>query len=138
MQFKYLPTLYAQLALGLGDSAKAIKLLETAAPYELSVPGQAGFAPALSPIYVRGQTYLAAKNASRAAAEFRKILDHHGIVFNELIGALSHLGLARAYTFQGDGAKARAADDDFFALWKNADFEVPILKQAKAEYAKLP
>jgi tetratricopeptide (TPR) repeat protein len=131
VQFKHLPTLYAQLALGLGDSAKAIKLLETAAPYELSVPGQAGFAPALYPVYVRGEAYLGAKNASRAAAEFRKILDHRGIVFNELIGPLGQLGLARSYALESDSVKAHIAYQDFFALWKNADPDIPILKKRK-------
>ncbi len=73
-----------------------------------------------------------------AAAEFHKILDHPGIVLNESIGALAHLNLGRAYTISGDAAKARAAYQDFLALWKDADPDIPILKQAKAEYAKLP
>lgn len=104
---------------------------------ELGVPNQAAFAPALYPVYVRGQAYLAAKNGFAAAGEFQKILDHRGIVFNELIGALAHLGLGRAYALSGDTAKARTAYQDFLALWKNADPNVPILTQAKAEYAKL-
>jgi len=137
VQFNYLPALRAQLALGSNDSGMAIRTLETAAPYELGIPIQSGFAPALYPVYVRGEAYLTAHQGNQAAGEFQKILDHRSVVFNELIGALAHLGLARAYTLQGDGAKARAAYDDFFALWKNADSEVPILKQAKAEYAKL-
>jgi class 3 adenylate cyclase/Tfp pilus assembly protein PilF len=137
VQFNYLPSLRAQLALGRNEPSAAIDALEIASPYEFGVPNQAAFAPAFYPVYIRGQAYLAEKNGPAAASEFQKILDHRGVVFNELIGALAHLGLARAYTLQGDGAKARAAYDDFFALWKNADSEVPILKQAKAEYAKL-
>jgi Flp pilus assembly protein TadD len=138
VQFKYVPTLNAQLALSLGDSAKAIKILETAVPYELSIPGQAGFAPALYPVYVRGQACLAGKNASGAAAEFRKILGHRGIVFNQLIGPLAQLGLARCYALESDSIKAHAAYEAFFALWKNADPDLPLLSAAKAEYAKLP
>jgi hypothetical protein len=75
--------------------------------------------------------------ASKAAAEFQKILDHRGVVTNEPIGALAHLGLARAYVLQGDTAKARAAYIDFLTLWKDADPEIPILRAAKSEYAKL-
>jgi len=137
VQFNYLPSLRAQLALVRNEPSAAINALEIASPYELGVPNQAAFAPAFYPVYIRGQTYLAEKNGPAAASEFQKILDHRGVVFNEIIGALAHLGVARAYTLQGDGAKARTAYNDFFALWKNADSEVPILKQAKAEYAKL-
>jgi tetratricopeptide (TPR) repeat protein len=137
VQFKYLPTLYARIALGLGDSARAIELLKTAVPYELSIPGQAGFAPALYPVYVRGEAYLVAKNGDAALREFRKILDHRGIVFNQLIGALAHLGLARSYSVSGNVTKAKDAYQDFLNLWKDADPDVPVLIQAKAEYAKL-
>jgi len=137
VQFNYLPSLRAQLALVRNEPSAAINALEIASPYELGVPNQAAFAPAFYPVYIRGQTYLAEKNGPAAASEFQKILDHRGVVFNEIIGALARLGVARAYTLQGDGAKARTAYNDFFALWKNADSEVPILKQAKAEYAKL-
>jgi eukaryotic-like serine/threonine-protein kinase len=86
---------------------------------------------------VRGEAYLAARQGREAAAEFQKIPDHRGIVLNSAIGALAHVGLARAYLFQGDTAKAKAAYDDFLALWKDADSDIPILKQARAEYAKL-
>jgi tetratricopeptide (TPR) repeat protein len=92
----------------------------------------------LYPVYVRGEAYLAAHRGGEAAAEFQKILDHRGIVLNEPIGALAHLQLGRAYALQGDTAKARAAYQDFLTLWKDADPDIPILKQAKAEYAKLP
>ena len=89
------------------------------------------------PVFVRGEAYLAAHRNSDAAAEFLKILDHRGIVFNEPIGALARLGLARAYGLQGDAAKARAAYQDFFTLWKNAEPDIPVLIAAKSEYAKL-
>ena len=137
VQFNYLPTLRAQLTMVRKDFAAAIKALEIAAPYELGVPNQAAFAPALYPVYVRGEVYLAAKNGSAAATEFQKILDHRGVVFNELIGALAHLGLARAYALQGDNAKAHSAYQDFFALWKNADPDLPLLTQAKTDYGRL-
>jgi len=89
------------------------------------------------PVYVRGQAYLLAHQGKEAAAEFQKIIDHRGIVLNEPIGALAHLQLGRAYAMQGDTAKSRAAYQDFLTLWKDADPDIPILKQAKAEYAKL-
>ena len=91
----------------------------------------------LLPIYVRGEAYLAAHQGRAAAAEFQKIIDHPGIVLNELIGALAHLQLGRAYAMQGDSAKAKTAYQDFLALWEDADPDIPILKKAKAEYAKL-
>jgi Tfp pilus assembly protein PilF len=86
---------------------------------------------------MRGEAYLAARQGGEAASEFQKILDHRGIVVNEPIGALAHLGLARAYVLQGDTAKAKAAYQDFLTLWKDADPDIPILIAAKAEYAKL-
>jgi Tfp pilus assembly protein PilF len=89
------------------------------------------------PVYVRGEAYLAVHQGSEAAAEFQKILDHRGVVLNEPIGALAHLGLARAYAMQGDTAKAKPAYQDFLTLWKDADPDIPVLKQAKAEYANL-
>ncbi|HXU19302.1 MAG TPA: hypothetical protein VN788_01830, partial [Verrucomicrobiae bacterium] len=85
----------------------------------------------------RGEAYLAAHRGSEAAGEFQKILDHRGIVGDAVIGALAHLQIGRAYALQGDTAKARAAYTDFLTLWKDADADIPILKQAKAEYAKL-
>ncbi len=86
---------------------------------------------------MRGEAYLAAHQGSEAAVEFQKILDHRSIVGNEPIGALAPLGLARAFALQGDKARARAAYQDFFTLWKDADPDIPILPEAKAEYAKL-
>ena len=136
VQFSYLPTTHAATALQGNDPGKAIAALRAVAPYELGGTSHSlNFS--LYPIYVRGKAYLAARQGTVAAAEFRKILDHPGIVVNEPIGALAHLGLARAYMLQGDTAKAKAAYQDFLTLWKDADPDIPILKQAKAEYAKL-
>jgi tetratricopeptide (TPR) repeat protein len=136
VQFNYLPTLRAQLSLSRNDALKAIEALQVAFPYELGSPST-GFSPTLYPVYVRGEAYLVVRQGNEAAAEFQKILDHRGIVVKEPIGALAHLGLARAYSLSGDTAKAQAAYQDFFALWKDADPDIPILIAAKAEYAKL-
>jgi DNA-binding winged helix-turn-helix (wHTH) protein len=138
VQFNYLPTLRAKLALNHSNPQQALDTLEVAAPYELGLPTSWFYNwPNLYPVYVRGEAYLAAHKGSEAAAEFQKILDHRGIVLNEPIGALAHLQLGRAYAMQGDTAKSRAAYQDFLTLWKDADPDVPVLKQAKAEYAKL-
>jgi hypothetical protein len=91
----------------------------------------------LHPAYLRGLAYLAEKNGPAAAAEFQKLLDHQGIVQNFLLGSLAHLQIGRAYAMSGDRRKAKTAYQDFFALWKDADPDIPILKEAKAEYAKL-
>jgi class 3 adenylate cyclase/Flp pilus assembly protein TadD len=167
VQFNYLPTVRALLALGRNDSSKAIVALQAAAPYELGTPGSGAFTPALYPVYVRGEAYLSAHQGREAAAEFQKILDQRGVVTNEPIGALAHLGLARAYALQAGFvapgfspahsaatkggatqggsapdtaafAKARAAYNDFLTLWKDADPNIPVLIAAKSEYAKLP
>jgi eukaryotic-like serine/threonine-protein kinase len=138
VRFNYLPTLRARLALNRGNVPEALEALRAAAPYEL---GRTTFSDyvwnGLYPVFVRGEAYLAAHQGSEATAEFQKILDHRGIVWNSPIGALAHLQLGRAYAMQGDIEKARAAYQDFLALWKNADPDIPILKQAKGEYAKL-
>ena len=131
VQVMYLPEIHAQIALNRNDSSKAIEFLQAAAPYEL------GQQSVLRPAYARGEAYLVAHQGSEAAAGFQKVLDHRGIVVNDPIGALAHLQIGRAYAMQGDTAKARAAYQDFLALWKNADPDIPILKEAKAEYAKL-
>ena len=128
--------IHAALELQSGDASQAVDALAAAAPYELG-----GSNPIVSfaiyPIYLRGEAYLAAKQGAAAASEFQKILDHPGVVVNEVIGTLAHLGLGRAYALTGDTAKAKTAYQDFFAQWKNADPDIPILIQAKAEYAKL-
>jgi eukaryotic-like serine/threonine-protein kinase len=132
----WLPTIKAAIELNANNSTQSVVLLEAPAPYELGDPPpfQAG---TMYPAYVRGQAYLAAHNGAAAAAEFQKFVDHRDIVVNFPLGALAHLGLARAYALQGDSAKARSAYSDFLTLWKDADLDIPILKQAKAEYAKL-
>jgi predicted Zn-dependent protease len=137
-QFSYLPTLRAKLALRRGNTSEALDSLTAAAPYELGQMTAFTYPwTALYPVYVRGEAYLAAHQGAEAAAEFEKILDHRGIVVIEPIGALAHVQIGRAYAMQGDIAKARAAYQDFFALWKDADPDIPILKEAKAEYGKL-
>jgi tetratricopeptide (TPR) repeat protein len=139
VKFSYLPVLRAWLALNNHQPSKAIELLEKVAPYELGTPRSnlQGFFGALYPVYVRGKAYLAARQGTEAIAEFQKILDHRGIVISDVPGALAHLELGRAYALAGDKAKAKAAYQDFLNLWKDADPDIPILKQAKAEYAKL-
>jgi eukaryotic-like serine/threonine-protein kinase len=136
VQFDFLPMIRAAIALRSGDAAKALQALAASEPYELA-EGNTAFTFALYPVYLHGEAYLAAKNGAAAAGEFQKILDHSGVVGNEPIRALAHLGIGRAYALSGDSAKARAAYQDFLALWKNADPDNPTLKQAKAEYAKL-
>jgi tetratricopeptide (TPR) repeat protein len=136
-RFNYLPTIRAQRALSRKDASNAIGAVQAAAPYELGSPGTVAFFRALYPVYVRGQAYLVAHQGGEAAAEFRKILDHRGVVLNEPIGALAHLQSGRAYALSGDKTKAKAAYQDFLKLWKDADPDIPIFKQAKAEYAKL-
>jgi eukaryotic-like serine/threonine-protein kinase len=139
VRFYYLPAVRASLALNHGNTSQAIEFLQANVPFELGVPRSATFAyfGALYPVYVRGQAYLAAHQGSEAAREFQKIVDHPGITIGDAFGVLAHLGLARAYALTGDTAKARAAYQDFFTLWKDADPGIPVLKQAKAEYAKL-
>ena len=133
VRFSFLPTLRAKLALSRNDAAKAVEFLQAAAPYELGDVGTG----TLYPVFVRGEAYLAAHQGTEAAAEFQKILDHRGIVRNGLIGALAHLQIGRAYAMQGDTAKAKSAYQVFLTLWKDADPDIPILKAAKADYAKL-
>jgi len=147
MQSLWLPPIQAQLALHRKNPSLALNTLQAASPTEL---GQIGFVINLSclyPVYVRGEAYLAAGQGSAAAAEFQKILDHGGIVWNCWTGALAHLGVARANALQAnasqgadaDAARVRAlaAYRDFLSLWKDADPDIPILKEAKAAYAKL-
>ena len=155
----YLPTLRAALAIRRGDAAMGLEFLEHAKPFET---GLWALVP-MYPVYVRGQAYLCTGQGDKAAEQFTQILDHQGLVGNCLVGALARLGLARAYALEASRgvtavaaaknhgshtgetpvpqqaalAKARAAYQDFFTLWKDADPDIPILKQAKAEYAKL-
>jgi len=138
-RFYYLPSLRASLALNRADTSTAIEALQIAAPYDLGMPRSATFAyfGALYPVYLRGQAYLAARQGAEAATEFEKIVDHPGIVIGDALGALAQLGLARAYAMQGDTLRARKVYQDFLTLWNDADSDIPLLKQAKAEHAKL-
>ncbi len=135
VQFNYLPTIDAAIALDQNAPTKAVADLQPALPYELGTPTQ--IALNLYPIYVRGMAYLAAHQGAQAAAEFQKILDHPGIAINEVIGPLAHLGLARARALSGDKSGARKQYQDFLALWQHADPGIPVQQQAKSEYAKL-
>jgi tetratricopeptide (TPR) repeat protein len=147
VQQLWLPAIRGQVALNRKNPSVAIEELQAALPIEFgSIPFVANLS-CLYPTYSRGEAYLAAGQGKSAAAEFQKILDHNGIVWNCWTGALAHLGLARAYALDaktlkgadGDMARTRAlaAYKDFLALWKDADANIPILKEAKAEYAKL-
>ena len=135
-QNNFLPAVRAALALNKGNASGAIESLTNTAPYDLGRCGTYGWT-VLYPVYERGEAYLAAHRAAAAAAEFQKIIDHRGIVVNSPIGTLAYLQISRAYAMQGDVAKAKAAYQYFLTLWKDADPDVPVLKQAKAEYAKL-
>ncbi len=135
-KFNYVPMIRAAIALHSGDGKRAIDALTASSPYELGETNTS-FTFALYPVYLRGEAYLAAKDGSAAAGEFQRILDHSSVVGNEPIGALAHLGLGRAYALSGDTAKSKAAYHDFLRLWEHADPDTPILKEAKAEYAKL-
>ncbi|MGC1582973.1 MAG: protein kinase [Candidatus Acidiferrales bacterium] len=132
----WLPTIKAAMELNANDSTQTVVDLEAAAPFELGEPAQLQVGT-MYPVYIRGEAQLTAHNGAAAATEFQKFLDHRGITLNYPLGALAHLGLARAYALSGDTAKAKTAYNDFFTLWKDADPDIPILQQAKAEYAKL-
>ncbi len=140
VQFSYLPVLRALEALNRGDSAKALELTQVAAPYDLAVPAIAfytgSFIGALYPVYVRGLAYSGMGRHREAAAEFQKILDHPGIMLNDPMGPLARLQLARALSASGDRARAAAVYKDLLALWKNADPDLPVVQEAKAEAAK--
>jgi eukaryotic-like serine/threonine-protein kinase len=136
INFYWLPTLRASLELRAGNPQTALSLLDMVTPYDLSqasVLNQANMYPA----YVRGEAYLLEHNGSAAGAEFNKLLNNRGIVQNSILGALSMLQLARAEVLMGDVPSARKQYGNFLSLWKDADPDIPILKQAKAEYAKL-
>jgi serine/threonine protein kinase/Flp pilus assembly protein TadD len=136
-QFIEIPTIEGQIALAHSDSSKAVEILQSSSRYELGQIGAGGATPALYPVWVRTEAYRMAGQGAEEAREYQKILDHRGAVTNGIIGALAHLGIGRAYALQGDTAKARVAYQDFLALWKDADPDVPVLVAAKSEYAKL-
>ena len=137
MQSVWLPTIRAQIETDRKNASRSVELLQAAAPYELGMLSGSATNSCLYPVYVRAEAYLSTQQGATAAAEFQKILDHRGMLWNCATGVLAHLGLARANTLQGDTAKARAAYQDFFTLWKDADPDIPVLIAAKAEYARL-
>ncbi len=133
LKIYWLPTIKAAIELN-SNSSQALIDLEAPAPYELGGPVPIG---GLYPVYIRGLAFLTARNGAAAAGEFQKIIDHRSIVLNLPLGALAHLQLGRAYALSGNTAKARSAYQDFFNVWKEADPDIPILKEAKAEFSKL-
>ena len=135
VRFSYVPVLRARIALNQGAPQRAIEALQVAIPYELGA--SRGLFGGLYPVYLRGEAYLTAHQGPEAAIEFQKILDHRGVVGSDPIGALAHLQLGRAYALSGDTARARSAYEDFLRLWKDADRDIPLLKTALAESAKL-
>ena len=137
IQAYWLPTIRGAIAIDRGDGRKAVELLRTASEYELGQPAQWPSHGALYPVYLRGEAYLRAGDGVQAVAEFQKMIDHRGIVANFPLGALAHLQLGRAYKLAGDVVKAREAYAAFLVVWLNADPDIPILKQARTEYAKL-
>jgi eukaryotic-like serine/threonine-protein kinase len=132
----WLPTIRAATELGLNHPDRAIEILQSASASELGGPAPLGPAT-LYPAYLRGQALLRLDQADKAAAEFQKCGDQPGCLMNFPLGALAHWQLGRAYALAGDQTRARAAYQDFFSLWKDADLDIPILKQAKGEYPKL-
>jgi eukaryotic-like serine/threonine-protein kinase len=139
VRFSYLPVLRARIALSQSDPSGAIELLQAAVPRELGSPRSSvdGLFGAMYPVYLRGEAHLAQGRGTEAASEFKKILDHRGIVVSDPIGALAYLQLGRAFVLSGDRMRARSAYQDFLTLWQDADPNIPVLKKAKAEYAKL-
>jgi tetratricopeptide (TPR) repeat protein len=139
VNISYLPALRGLIALQQGKPAEALQKLEPALSNEFALPGTAFVASfgSLYPAYVRGQTYLTAKRPADAAIEFRKIISRRGLVMQDPVDAVARLQLARALVAGGDTARARVAYQDFLTLWKQADTDVPLLKQAQTEAAKL-
>jgi len=138
VRFNYLPTLRALLALDNRSPSRAIELLQVAGPYEMGFSADSVvFFGALYPVYVRGEAYLAEHRGAEAAAEFQKIIDHRGIVLSDPIGAMAYLQSGRAYGLAGDIQKAKASYQGFLESWKNADPDIPVLKEARGEYVKL-
>jgi ATP/maltotriose-dependent transcriptional regulator MalT len=122
-----------------GEPLKALDALQASVPYEMGSPrsSQTGFFGSLYPVFFRGEALLAAHKGAEAANEFQKILSHRGIVIGDPVLVLAHIGLARSYALSGESAKARAQYEEFFALWNGADPDIPVLKQAKAEFGNL-
>jgi len=139
----YLPTLRALFSLSTRtppDAPAAIQALQNASRYDLAL-GRVGFVGrfgGLYPIYARGLAYLAARQPAEAVGEFQRIVDHRSIVLVDPMDTMARLQLARALVLSGDTVKAKSAYNDLFTLWKNADPDIPVLKEARAEYARLP
>src|SRR5262249_7029451 len=144
VRYNYLPTLRAFAALQVDDPARAIELLQPAATYEFAQPGTSFYGAggvafgAMYPTYVRGRSYLALRKPGEAAAEFQRILDHPGVVLEDPMGAFARLQLARAWTMADDVGKAKATYEEVLRLWKDADSAIPVVSEARAEYARLP
>src|SRR6185436_12604179 len=140
VKFTYVPVLRGLDALGRGKPADSVERLQIALPYELAANGLnfvSIYLGGLHSAYVRGEALMVAKRYAEAAAEFQKVLEHRGIVAIDPIGVLAHLQLGRVFALSGDKARAKAAYEAFLALWKDADADIPILKSARAEYARL-
>ena len=138
VRFTYLPVLRAFDSLDRSDATAALELLQPSSPYELGIPGSwFGFFGNLYPAYSRGLAYLTAHRSAEAAAEFQKIINHAALVWSDPVAIAARVSLARAWSLAGDTEKARSAYRDFLALWKDADTDIPLLKNARAEYAKL-
>src|SRR5262249_21564466 len=131
-----LPAIRAKLALDAGHPDEALELLKPARPYEIGQPSQLMLLN-MYPVYIRGQVYLAAHDIKAAVGEFQEILEHPGMSLNEPIAVLAHLGIARAHAAQSDKDRARSAYQDFLSIWREADPDIPVLKQARTEYAAL-
>jgi tetratricopeptide (TPR) repeat protein len=139
VRFSYLPVIHAVVGLRHGEPLRAIDALQASVPYELGSPrsSQTAFFGSLYPVFFRGEALLAGHKSAEAAIEFQKVLNHRGIMIGDPVFALAHVGLARAYALSGESAKARDQYEEFFALWKNAEPDCPILIRAKAEFRNL-
>jgi Tfp pilus assembly protein PilF len=140
VQYNYLPALRALFAMNARNPSAAVQSLQSASRFDLAVAGIGfyGYFGVLYPIYVRGEAYRAARQPAEAAAEFQRIVDHRSIVLVDPMDALARLQLARALALSGDAVKARSAYNDLLTLWKNADPDIRVLREARAEYARLP
>ena len=138
VRFTYLPVLRGLSALHRGPSTESVERLQSALHYELAVNGLSVglYLGGLHSAYVRGEAFVAAQQYAEAAAEFQKVLDHRGIVGADPIGVLAHLQLGRTFALGGDQVKAKRAYEDFLTRWKDADSDIPVLKKARAEYAR--
>jgi len=137
LQKRYLPVVRAAIAMGRGNAAEAIEHLRAVNGDTAWFANDPSSLDGMMPAYLRGQAYLQLRQGKEAASELQRLIDHPGIVVNNPFGPLARVGLARAYVLQGDTAKARAAYQDFLTLWKDADADIPVLREAKAEYARL-